>query len=292
VCEKYCEAREWTIHEVFVDDGVSGASRSRPGLDELLSSIRRKESDVVVVAKLDRLGRTMRGLVEWMSEWDDRGVTLVSVSESFDSSSSAARMQRHLLAMFAEFERDRIAERTAEGRDATVAIGGWPGGPPPFGWRLARTKSDRFTRLELDKREVDTIRRAVHLFVTERRSSTEIFRILNAEARPSRGGPGRPERTTWSASKVKQLLARSDHWAGTWTFRSRSIGHPKDVKGPPMQMPIPPLLSVSELDTVRGRLAETSTPKFAQRPPERYLLSRRIMTPHGAPPPVRCRRPG
>jgi len=63
----------------IADDGVSGASRSRPGLDELLRSIRRNESDVVVVAKLDRLGRTMRGLVEWMSEWDDHGVTLVSV---------------------------------------------------------------------------------------------------------------------------------------------------------------------------------------------------------------------
>ena len=283
VCERYCAARGWTIHAVFVDDGVSGAARSRPALDELRDSIRRRQTDVVVVAKLDRLGRTVRGLVEWMSEWDDEGVALVSVSEAFDSSSPAARMQRNLLAMFAEFERDRIAERTSEGRDATVAIGGWPGGPAPFGWRLVRTPSDRFTRLELDKNEAETIRRAVHLFVDERRGSTEIFRTLNAEGRPSRGGPGRTQRTTWSTSKVKQLLSRSDSWAGTWTYRSRSIGHPKNVNGPPIQMRIPPLLSAAELTALRVRLAETSTPRFGPGSRDPYLLSRRVTSPHGTP---------
>jgi len=227
VCERYCEAREWTIHEVFVDDGVSGASRSRPGLDELLRSIRRNESDVVVVAKLDRLGRTMRGLVEWMSDWDDHGVTLVSVCESFDSSSSAARMQRHLLAMFAEFERDRIAERTMEGRDATVATGGWPGGPPPFGWRLARTKSDRFRRLEIDEQEAETIRRAVHLFITEGKGSTDIFRgfrsmpmslrkrppllgtprVVAQDARGARRRPASPPRPNRLACPSRRLVA-------------------------------------------------------------------------------------
>ena len=192
-------------------------------------------------------------------------------------------MQRNLLAMFAEFERDRIAERTSEGRDATVAIGGWPGGPAPFGWRLVRSPSDRFTRLELDKKEVETIRRAVHLFVDERKGSTEIFRTLNAEGRPSRGGPGRTQRTTWSTSKVKQLLSRSDYWAGTWTYRSRSIGHPKNVKGPPIQIRIPPLLSEAELAALRVRLAETSTPKFGRGSRDPYLLSRRITSPHGTP---------
>ena len=221
----------WTIDAVFVDDGVSGAARSRPALDELRGSIRRKQTDVVVVAKLDRLGRTVRGLVEWMSEWDDDGVALVSVSEAFDSSSPAGRMQRNLLAMFAEFERDRIAERTSEGRDATVAIGGWPGGPAPFGWRLVRTPSDRFTRLELDKKEAETIRRAVHLFVHERKGSTEIFRTLNAERRPSRGGPGRTQRTTWSASKVKQLLSRSDYWAGSLDLSQPGDRTPQECEG-------------------------------------------------------------
>jgi DNA invertase Pin-like site-specific DNA recombinase len=273
----------WTIQALFVDDGVSGAARSRPALDELRCSIARGQTDVAVVAKLDRLGRTVRGLVEWMSEWDDQGVALVSVSESFDSSSPAARMQRNLLAMFAEFERDRMSERTSEGRAATVAIGGWPGGPAPFGWRLVRTPLDRFTRLELDETEAATIRRAVDLFVHERKGSTQTFRMLNAEGRPSRGGPGRTLRTTWSATKVKNLLAWSDYFAGTWTYRSRSIGHPKNVGGPPVAMQIPPLLSEAEVAALRVRLAETSTPKFGHGDRGPYLLSRRITSPHGTP---------
>jgi hypothetical protein len=137
--------------------------------------------------------------------------------------------------------------------------------------------------LELNGKEAETIRRAVHLFVHERKGSTEIFRMLNAEGRPSRGGPGRTQRTTWSTSKVKQLLARSDHLAGTWTYRSRGVGHPKDVNGPPIQMQIPPLLSEGELAALHVRLAETSRPIVGpgSRPP--YLLARRITTPHGTP---------
>jgi len=76
VCERYGAARGWAIHEVFVDEGASGAARDRPALDELRRWIRDQATDVVVVAKLDRLGRTVRGLVEWMSEWDDQGVVL------------------------------------------------------------------------------------------------------------------------------------------------------------------------------------------------------------------------
>ena len=282
MCEKYCEARGWTIEDVFVDEGVSGAARSRPALDELLRSVRRKDADVVVVAKLDRLGRTMRGLVEWMSDWDDHGVTLVSVSESFDSSSSAARMQRNLLAMFAEFERDRIAERTSEGRDATVTIGGWPGGPPPFGWRLARTKTDRVTRLELDNEEVETIRRAVHLFVSERKGTTEIFRTLNAKGRPSEG-----TRTHGSHNLVD---VKGE--AAPVTFRV--LGWNVDVSQP-SDRPSQGRQGATDRDAdstidvgvrtgpIRRRLAETAAPKFDRGDRGPYLLSRRLRSPHGTP---------
>jgi DNA invertase Pin-like site-specific DNA recombinase len=282
-CINYCAARGWQVTGVYIDDGVSGAARSRPALSALIRSVREHDTDVVVIAKLDRLGRTMRGLIEWISEWDDHGVSLVSVSEAFDSSSPVTRMVRNLLATFAEFERDRITERTSEGRGANVAIGGWPGGPAPFGWRLVRPAGDRHTRLEIDKNEAATIRRAVELFVTERKTSTEIFQILNAERRPSRGGPDRTDRHTWSASKVKQMLARSDHWGGTWTFRSGGTGHPKNVLGPPVSMPIPPMLSAAEHDALKARLAETSATWGGTHVGDPYLLAGRIRAPHGTP---------
>jgi hypothetical protein len=69
-----------------------------------------------------------------MSEWDDHGVALVSVFETFDSSSPAARMQRNLLGDVRRV-RARLDRLTnLRGRGATVAIGGWPGGLAPFGW--------------------------------------------------------------------------------------------------------------------------------------------------------------
>ena len=149
-CTAYVNAQGWTFAGEYIDAGESGAKESRPELDRLAAAVRRGELDVVLVAKLDRLGRTMRGLTALLADWDERGVRLVSVAESFDSASPSGRLMRNMLGAFAEFERERIAERTMDGIEAVVASGGWPGGPPPFGWRLER--GDGRTELVLDDR--------------------------------------------------------------------------------------------------------------------------------------------
>jgi DNA invertase Pin-like site-specific DNA recombinase len=110
----YVAARGWTPTE-FVDEGVSGAKDRRPGLDAMLAAARRRTVDAVLVWKLDRLGRNLKHLVNVLAEFQATGVVFVSINEGIDFSTPAGRLQFHVLAALAEFERGRIQERVKAG---------------------------------------------------------------------------------------------------------------------------------------------------------------------------------
>jgi DNA invertase Pin-like site-specific DNA recombinase len=107
---RYVEARGWSAVE-YVDRGVSGAKDKRPALDRLLKDAKRRQFDVLICWRLDRLGRNLRHLVTLLDELDVIGVSFVSLGEGIDCTTPAGRLQLHVLAALAEFERARIAER-------------------------------------------------------------------------------------------------------------------------------------------------------------------------------------
>lgn len=98
---------------IFQDQGVSGIARQRPGLDEALSSLKR--GDVLVVWKLDRLGRSLPHLIEIIQQLCARGCGFHSVSEGMDTNTSAGRLLFNIVGSLAEFERSLIVERTKAG---------------------------------------------------------------------------------------------------------------------------------------------------------------------------------
>jgi DNA invertase Pin-like site-specific DNA recombinase len=102
-------------------DTMSGARDDRPGLAELMAYVR--EGDVVVVWKLDRLGRNTLHILETVKALTQRGVTLISITDGIDSSSAAGRMMIGVLGSLAEYERELIKERTALKRAASQANG-------------------------------------------------------------------------------------------------------------------------------------------------------------------------
>jgi DNA invertase Pin-like site-specific DNA recombinase len=119
---RYVEARGWTSAE-YVDRGVSGAKDRRPALDELLKDARRRRFDVLVVWRLDRLGRNLRHLITLLEELQALGIAFVSLNEGIDATTPAGKLQMHILGAIAEFERARIAERVKAGLQRARAQG-------------------------------------------------------------------------------------------------------------------------------------------------------------------------
>ncbi|MCF7824817.1 MAG: recombinase family protein [Candidatus Marinimicrobia bacterium] len=113
--------------ENIYTDKMSGAKTKRPGLEEILGFIRK--GDTLVVWKLDRLGRSLKHLIQVMQLLDERGIYFKSVQESLDTSTPGGKLIFHVFGALAEFERDIIRERTLAGLAAARARGRKGGRP-------------------------------------------------------------------------------------------------------------------------------------------------------------------
>src|SRR5215472_2005541 len=111
---RYVEARGWTAVE-YVDRGVSGAKDRRPALDQLMADAKRRRFDVLVCWRLDRLGRNLKHLITLLEDLQVLGVAFVSLGEGIDCTTPAGKLQLHILAALAEFEKARIQERVKAG---------------------------------------------------------------------------------------------------------------------------------------------------------------------------------
>lgn len=106
----YCERRGWENAAEY-SDVMSGGKDSRPALDRMLSDAKRRKFDVIVCWKLDRIGRSLKHLLNLLSELEAVGVALVSYSDSLDLSTPQGRLMFQIIGAMAEFERSLIRER-------------------------------------------------------------------------------------------------------------------------------------------------------------------------------------
>ena len=113
--------------ENIYTDKMSGTKKNRPGLEEILGFIRK--GDTLVVWRLDRLGRSLKHLIQVLNKLDERGVYFKSIQESLDTSTPGGKLIFHVFGALAEFERDIIRERTMAGLAAARARGRKGGRP-------------------------------------------------------------------------------------------------------------------------------------------------------------------
>src|SRR6202795_1543379 len=119
----YCKRREWEIAEEFTDSGVSGSKESRPALNRLLADAKRRKFDAVLVYRYDRFARSLRQLVNALTEFDALGIHFVSLHEGVDTSTPNGRLVFGIFASIAEFERELIRSRVRSGIAAARARG-------------------------------------------------------------------------------------------------------------------------------------------------------------------------
>jgi len=136
-CEAYVASQRhegWTVlPEVYDDGGFSGGSLERPALRGLLAAIDAGGVDVVVVYKVDRLTRSLADFAKIVEVFDARGVSFVSVTQQFNTTSSMGRLTLNVLLSFAQFEREVTGERIRDKIAASKRKGMWMGGNVPLG---------------------------------------------------------------------------------------------------------------------------------------------------------------
>ncbi len=158
-CEAYIMSQVgegWSAVPTHYDDGgFSGGSMERPGLRKLLADIAMKKIDVVVVYKVDRLTRSLTDFARIVEIFDGHGVSFVSVTQAFNTTSSMGRLTLNVLLSFAQFEREVTGERIRDKIAASKKKGMWMGGTPPLGYRAHERT------LLIDEAEAATVR---HIF--------------------------------------------------------------------------------------------------------------------------------
>ncbi|UZK67310.1 recombinase family protein [Sphingomonas sp. M1-B02] len=126
----------WTaLPEVYDDGGLSGGSLERPALQRLLLEVAAGRVDIIVVYKVDRLTRSLIDFSKLVEAFDKAGTSFVSVTQSFNTTTSMGRLTLNMLLSFAQFEREVTAERIRDKIAASKAKGMWMGGIPPLGYK-------------------------------------------------------------------------------------------------------------------------------------------------------------
>ncbi len=162
-CEAYIASQKhegWTaLREMYDDGGFSGATIDRPAFQQLLFDVTAGKIDVVVVYKVDRLTRSLSDFAKIVEIFDKRGVSFVSVTQQFNTTTSMGRLTLNILLSFAQFEREVTGERIRDKIAASKKKGMWMGGQPPLGYDANDKK------LVINEAEAKTVRSIFRRYV-------------------------------------------------------------------------------------------------------------------------------
>jgi site-specific DNA recombinase len=212
----------WEVVRRFSDQ-MSGSTLERPQLQCALDESRLGRFDLLLVYRVDRLSRSVRGLAQILEELDQAKVVFRSATEPFDTGSPAGRMMVQMLGVFAEFERATIIDRVVAGMERKAARGGWLGGTIPFGYR----RNAETDTLEPHDTEAPLVPVIFDLYVNKGLGCRAIANWLNEGGSRTRGG------RLWSHMSTMTVL-RNEAYLGRVNFRDKvyAATHPPLIEEP------------------------------------------------------------
>ena len=173
---------------VFEDEGFSGGNTKRPKFQEMLKLCRKKQIKCIVCYRLDRISRNVSDYSALIEELNKLDVSFISINEKFDTSTSMGRAMMYIASVFAQLERETIAERIRDNMIELAKDGRWLGGNPPTGYKSAETigsvtiegKKRKARMLEIIPTEAETVRLIYKKFLEfNSLTKTETFLIQN-----------------------------------------------------------------------------------------------------------------
>lgn len=163
------------LPEQYDDGGFTGGNMERPALQRLMDDIEAGKIDCIVVYKVDRLSRSLIDFAKIMDAFERHGVSFVSVTQQFNTSTSMGRLMLNVLLSFAQFEREMISERTRDKIAATRRKGKWTGGRPILGYDVVPEGG----KLVVNEDEAARVRAIFELYL-EHQSLIETIKVIDA----------------------------------------------------------------------------------------------------------------
>lgn len=199
---EYCRRYAGGEPEVFQDRGFSGKNTNRPAFHRLIEAVEASQVTKIIVYRLDRFSRSIADFGRVWEVLEHHGVEFQSVTENFDTSSPMGRAMLNIVLVFAQLERETIAERVRDNYQHRFSLGAWPGGPAPYGYSLTKiTDSQGRQASSLAANEKAAIVRQIfEAYAQEGTSLRSIALSLNTD-----GIPG-PKRKTWDNVTLSRIL--------------------------------------------------------------------------------------
>jgi DNA invertase Pin-like site-specific DNA recombinase len=257
----------WTLIRARYDDGgYSGGSTDRPALQQLLADVRARKVDVIVVYKVDRLTRSLADFAKLVELFDGHGVSFVSVTQQFNTTTSMGRLTLNVLLSFAQFEREVTSERIRDKIAASKRKGLWVGGMVPLGYE---TKDRNIVVVEDEAERVRIIFRrylklgSLNLLMADLRDRRIVTKVRSLSSGRTIGG------IPFTRGPLAHLL-RNRFYIGEVAY--------KDEVFPGAQ---PAILDRDQFDAVQAKLDDQLTNYTASRAKSEALLIGRIYDDRG-----------
>lgn len=201
----------WTVTNEYVEEGYSAKNIDRPQLQQLLTDIKTKDIDVVLVYRLDRLTRSVLDLYQLLKVFDDNSVAFKSSTEVYDTTTAMGRLFITLVAALAQWERENLAERVKFGTQQMAEQGLRPGSPRPYGYEY------KDSNLVIVEEEAKWVRWIFDKYITT--GTQTIAKELNQM------GIRNKEGNHWGSSSIRYILD-NPLYAGLlrWDYRGSSGG--------------------------------------------------------------------
>lgn len=192
----YAHINDWNIYDFYIDDGISGKNIvDRPSVNRLINDIKSGKVNNVLIYKLDRLTRSVKDLINLIELFEKYNCSFNSVTEKLDTSNAVGRMFIKIVGIFAEFERENLAERVSFGYEQKTREGNYTNVNGVNGYDYIIGSGD----LVVNELEKNIVNRIYDLYL-EGNSMLKITRIFNQEKVPTKRGG------TWSQSTIKSIL--------------------------------------------------------------------------------------
>lgn len=198
---KYVEANDWDLYDYFIDDGISGKNiKDRPELTRLIELVKSKEINNILVYKLDRLTRSVKDLINLIELFDQYDCSFSSVTEKLDTSNAVGRMFIKIIGIFAEFERENLAERVSFGYEEKTRQGNYTNTNGVYGYDYIAGKGD----LVINEEEAELVRLTYQNYLSGK-AMISIAKDYNLRHVPTKRGGD------WSQSTIQSILTNETY---------------------------------------------------------------------------------